>query len=259
MEVLFTPTEYSALQDRDLQGTTCVVFDILRATSTMVTALAQGAESIIPVAEIAEAVALRRAHPEILLAGERRGLRIGAELTGDVDFDLGNSPREFTRERVAGKSIAMTTTNGTRALRACARAGTLLIAAFVNLSSTADFILKQRPERLMLVCAGLGEEVSYEDILGAGALCDLLQGDFSADGMRDSFLTALKLFRLEADDVAGAFAQSRNGQRLLSLPELREDVIFCARRDIFPLVARMDRHGVIRRLCLKECKQRRCR
>ena len=248
VEVLFTPAEYSELQNRDLQGTTCVVFDILRATSTMVTALAQGVESIIPVAEISEAVALGRAHPEFLLAGERCGLRIGAELTGGVDFDLGNSPREFTMECVAGKSIAMTTTNGTRALRACASAGTLLIASFANLSATANFLLKQRPQRLMLVCAGTGEEVSYEDLLGAGALCDLLQGDFSAEGMSDSFLMALKLFRLEADDVVGAFAQSLNGKRLLALPDLREDVTFCARRDIFPLVARMDHQGVIRRL-----------
>ena len=246
VEVLFTPAEFSELQNRDLQGTTCVVFDILRATSTMVTALAQGAESIIPVAEISEAVALGKSYPEILLAGERCGLRIGVELTGGVDFDLGNSPREFTRKRVAGKSIAMTTTNGTRALRACFHAGTLLIAAFANLSATADFLLKQRPERLLLVCAGTGEEVSYEDLLGAGALCDLLQGDFSAEEMSDSFLMALKLFRLEAENVAGAFAQSRNGKRLLALPDLREDVAFCARRDIFPLVARMDRSGVIR-------------
>ena len=246
VEVIFTPAEYGELQDRDLQGITCVVFDILRATSTMVTALAQGAESIIPVAEISEAVALRRAHPEILLAGERCGLRIGAELTGGIDFDLGNSPREFTRERVAGKSIAMTTTNGTRALRACASAGTLLIAAFANLSATADFLLKKPPERLLLVCAGTGEEASYEDLLGAGALCDLLQGDISAEGMSDSFLMALKLFRLEADDVAGAFAQSQNGNRLLALPDLREDVAFCAQRDIYPLVAQMDHSGVIR-------------
>lgn len=248
VEVLFTPSEYSELQNRDLEDTTCVVFDILRATSTMVTALAQGAESIIPVAEISEAVSQGRAQPEILLAGERCGLRIGAELTGGFDFDLGNSPREFTGERVAGKSIAMTTTNGTRALRACAHAGTVLIGAFANLSATADFLLQQRPERLMLVCAGTGEEASYEDLLGAGALCDLLQGDFSGEGMSDSFLMALKLFRLEADDVARAFAQSLNGKRLLALPDLREDVAFCTRRDIFPLVARMDHSGAIRRL-----------
>ena len=96
LEVLFTPPEFGALKNRDLRQTTCVVFDILRATSTMVAALANGAESILPVAEISEALALRRQRPDMLLAGERDGLRLRAPQTGGVEFDLGNSPGEFT-------------------------------------------------------------------------------------------------------------------------------------------------------------------
>src|SRR6266508_6551746 len=110
IEVLFTPAEFRALPQRDLANTVCVVFDILRATSTIVTALANGAAAFIPVEEISEALTRRRQRPDALLAGERDGLRIGAALTGGVEFDLGNSPREFTREKVAGKTIIATTT-----------------------------------------------------------------------------------------------------------------------------------------------------
>src|SRR5258706_3742216 len=138
LEVLFAPAEFAALEARDLSGAVCVVFDVLRATSSMVTALANGASAVVPVSEIPEALKIRERDQRILLAGERDGLRIQSGLTGGITFDLGNSPREFTREKVNGKMIAMTTTNGTRALRACARAKTVLAASFLNLRATAD-------------------------------------------------------------------------------------------------------------------------
>src|SRR5882762_4456409 len=119
IEVLFSPVEFSALSQRNLGRTACVVLDILRATTSMITALANGAEAIIPVAEISEALAIRQQRPEVLLAGEREGLRISPQLTGGVQFDLGNSPREYIAKTVQGKTIVLTTTNGTRALRAC--------------------------------------------------------------------------------------------------------------------------------------------
>ena len=106
LEVLFTPAEFDALKNRDLSNTVCVVFDVLRATTSMLAALHHGARQIIPVKEISEALAAQRGLAQAaLLAGERNGLRIRAAQTGGVDFDLGNSPREFTRERVrAGPS-----------------------------------------------------------------------------------------------------------------------------------------------------------
>src|SRR5581483_4631948 len=127
LEVLFTPADFTALSRRNLDQTVCVVFDVFRATSSMITALANGAVAVVPVGEIEDALALRRQDPAVLLAGEREGVRIRAHLTGGVDFDLGNSPREFTREVVAGRTIVMTTTNGTRALRSCAHAREVLI------------------------------------------------------------------------------------------------------------------------------------
>ncbi|HMC26688.1 MAG TPA: 2-phosphosulfolactate phosphatase, partial [Verrucomicrobiae bacterium] len=125
LEVILTPAEFGPLRERDLSQTVCVVFDILRATTTMITALANGADSIIPVEQIGEALEVRRQRPNVLLAGERDGVRIRANQTGGIEFDLGNSPREFSAEKVQGKTIVMTTTNGTRALRACATAKTV--------------------------------------------------------------------------------------------------------------------------------------
>src|ERR1051325_11674604 len=104
LEAHFTPADFAALKDRDLSGATCVVFDVFRATSSMITALANDARAIIPVSEIPEALAIRAKVSNVLLAGERDGLRIRANLTGGIDFDLGNSPREFTREKKAGKT-----------------------------------------------------------------------------------------------------------------------------------------------------------
>ena len=247
LEVLFTPADFNALKARPLNDAVCVVFDIFRATSSMTTALAHGASEIIPVGEIPEAIALRRQNQNLLLAGERDGLRIRAALTGGTDFDLGNSPREFTREKVAGKTIAITTTNGTRALRACAHAGTVLIGSFLNLRATADFILQNLPETLLLVCSGTLEQAAYEDTLGAGALGDLLWKDFSGGAISDSALMARQLFQQAQNDLLAAAGQSRNGARLLSQAELRDDVAFCLQRDVFDFVAVMHKDGSIKK------------
>src|SRR6185436_18068156 len=154
LEVILTPAEFPTLKQRDLSQTVCVVFDILRATTSMITGLAAGAAAIMPVSEITEALELRRSIPDALLAGERNGRRIRAELTGGVDFDLGNSPREFASERVAGRTIIMTTTNGTRALRSCSHARTVLVGSFLNLRATYLWLLENRPDHVLLVCSG---------------------------------------------------------------------------------------------------------
>ncbi len=154
LEVLLAPAEFAVLAARDLSQTVCVVFDVFRATSTIVTALANGAQGIIPVAEIPEALSLRRKQPDVLLAGEREGVRIRASLTGGIDFDLGNSPREFARDRIEDRSIVLSTTNGSRALRACAPAQTVLVGSFLNLRATADYLTRHPASHLLLVCSG---------------------------------------------------------------------------------------------------------
>ncbi|MGO8929815.1 MAG: 2-phosphosulfolactate phosphatase [Limisphaerales bacterium] len=245
LEVLFAPAEYALMAGRDLRETVCVVFDVLRATSTMVTALGNGAAGIMPVAEIPEALSIRQRRPEVLLAGERDGVRIAGYLTGGREFDLGNSPREFTEARIGGRTIAMTTTNGTRALRACMPAEAVLLSSFLNLRATADFIERQHPSHLLFVGSGTLHQTAYEDVLGAGALCDLLWPTYGSGAVADSALIARRLFRLEQNDLLTAVAQSRNGRRLMAHPDLREDVAFCVQRDRFSLVAEMGKDGLV--------------
>jgi 2-phosphosulfolactate phosphatase len=275
IETILTPAELPALARRDLRVTACVVFDILRATSTFVTALQNGAKEIIPVSEISEAVAIRKQQPDVLLAGERDGVKIRAALSGGIDFDFGNSPREFRAEKVRGKTIVSTTTNGTRALHDCAGAKMILASSFLNLSATAKFLTKSQPGEILLVCAGTGESVALEDVLAAGALTEILSNgtltpalsrptgkgescgarlEFgtSADTSRfpqlgDSSEIARQTFlRLKAD-LSAAIAGSKNGRRLLSISTLRADVTFCSQRDVFNLVALMDGDGKLRR------------
>lgn len=248
LEVLFTSADSAALARRDLSETVCVVFDVLRATSTIVTALANGAAAIIPVAEIPEALALRQKQSEVLLAGERDGLRIRANLTGGVDFDLGNSPREFTAERVRGRTIALSTTNGSRAIAACAAAKEVLVGSFLNMLATAQYLDARPPAPILLVCSGTGSEASYEDVLGAGALADLIWGRFSDEEISDSAHMAREIYLQNRHDLAGAARHCRNGRRLLAIPDLRDDVAWCFERDRFQLVAGMkDGKGVIKR------------
>jgi len=245
LEVLFAPAEFALLGQRDLRRTVCVVFDVLRATSTMVTALGNGAAAIVPVAEIAEALSIRQRQPEVLLAGERHGVRIEGHLTGGVGFDLGNSPREFTAARVGGRTVAMTTTNGTRALRACAPAAAVLLGSFLNLRATAELIERQHPLHLLVVCSGTLDQAAYEDVLGAGALCDLLWHQYEDGAVADSAQMARRLFRLEQHDLLAAVAQSRNGRRLMANPDLRDDVPFCVQRDLFALAAEMGKDSLV--------------
>ncbi|MSU63097.1 MAG: 2-phosphosulfolactate phosphatase [Pedosphaera sp.] len=243
LEVLFSPAEFEALRRRDLSQTTCVVFDVLRATSSMVTALGNGATAIIPVAEISEALDLHSRQPDVLLAGERDGLRIRSNLTGSVDFDFGNSPREFSHERVQGKTIIMTTTNGTRALRACVNSSATFVGAFLNLTALAAAIRETAPRNLLVICSGTYEESSYEDTLGAGALCDALWPLYEAGEVADSAQIARQIFLSERKDLTSAIQRARNGRRLLTIPGLAADVPFCLQTGIIPLVPRLHADG----------------
>jgi 2-phosphosulfolactate phosphatase len=224
LEVIFSPAELASLSQRDLRQAVCVVFDVLRATTSMITALANGAQAIIPVAEISEALALKQKSPDVLLAGERNGVRIRSDLTGSIDFDLGNSPRDFTAEKVQGRSIVMTTTNGTRWLR------------------------ENEPAHLILVCSGTFDEPALEDVLAAGALCEKIWSNYAGGHVSDSAEIARRIYPLLQFNLAEAMKHSRNGRRLLANPELRDDVYLCVQRETASFVASLLPSGVVRRL-----------
>jgi len=238
LDVILNPLELPSLAKRDLRATVCVVFDVLRATSTFVTALRNGAAAIIPVGEISEALEIIRKQPRVLAGGERHGLKITVK---GREFDFGNSPREFAPEKVTGRTIVSTTTNGTRAFRACVHAKIVLAASFLNLSATASFLSGQKLGKIVLVCAGTGENVALEDVLAAGALCEALAKGKKPMALSDSARVALAAFRQSKGDLARTICESENARRLLAMPELREDVDFCLRRDVIDLVAGMRR------------------
>src|SRR3954469_23642043 len=140
-----------------LAGKTVVVIDVLRATTTIVHALAAGAKEVVPCLEVEEArrIATERGG-EAVTGGERGGKQIPG-------FDLGNSPAEYSRERVAGKTVVFTTTNGTRAMQRCKSASRVLLGAFVNFSAVCREL--SGVEQIALVCAGTDGHVTREDTL----------------------------------------------------------------------------------------------
>lgn len=249
LEVLFSPTEFAALPARDLYRTTCIVFDVLRATSTMLQALANGAAAVYPVSSIPEALDLKRKRSAALLAGEREGLRIRADQTGGTDFDLGNSPREFTTSVVGGREIVMTTTNGTRALSACRGAAEVLICSFGNIGATASHLAFRLPRELLIVCSGTGDHAAFEDALGAGTLVDRLRPHYEDAGgicLDDSAVIAHNLFELHRNKLGCAASLAKNGRRLLANAELADDVPLCFALDRLDLVARLESDGAVR-------------
>jgi len=233
IDVILSPPEIDLLPRRDLAGTVAVVFDVLRATSTMITALANGAAGIWPVRDIEEAWALKKKRPEALLGGERHGDRIEG-------FDLGNSPLEYG-ENVRGREIISTTTNGTIALRAVEHASSVLAASLLNNAAVAAHLAARLSSGILLVCAGTYREAALEDILAAGMLISLLPGR----ELTDAAQLALALYRQDERDLPAALRRARNGRALLTKGREAE-VAWCARPSVFPLLAEMNREGFVR-------------
>ena len=239
---------YQRLPPAAPAGGVAVVLDVLRASTTIATALAAGAAAVRPVATVADARSLAvRLGPAAILGGERGGQRIDG-------FDLGNSPAEYTADRVAGRTVVITTTNGTAAMAACAAARELLVGGIVNRSAVAAVArrLAGAGGHVHLVCAGTDGLVSAEDVLAAGAILDAASRDpASADDELDpAALAARADFRRlvaagPADVTAAlerAFAASPGGANLVPLG-MAADVGRCARIDALDLVPRLDRAG----------------
>ena len=220
-------------------GGVAVVIDVLRASTTIVTAIAHGAAAVVPRAGLDEArrTAATLAGP-VLLGGERGGLRIEG-------FDLGNSPAEYTARRVAGRTIVITTTNGTAALAACRGAREILVGAVVNRAAAAAAArrLAGAGGAVHLVCAGTDGIVSDEDLLGAGAMLDAAATD--ADVLDEAARAALAAFRRVAaggDVPAGlvaAFRRAAGGANLVALG-MEADLPAAAAIDTLAAVPRLD-------------------
>ncbi|HZT82367.1 MAG TPA: 2-phosphosulfolactate phosphatase [Gemmataceae bacterium] len=216
-----------------LAGGTAVVIDVLRATTTVVHALAAGCTAVRPCAEVEEARELAggmRAG-RVLLGGERGG-------RPPPGFDLGNSPKEYCGKLCRGATLVLTTTNGTRALLRAAEAERVLLAAFVNFSAVCEQ-LRHDPRPLHIVCAGTDGEVALEDTLLAGALVDYLS-EATEVRLNDAARLAWDCFDNHGRVLEGALAVSRGGEILRSLG-YDDDVKAAARVDRFALVPELRR------------------
>lgn len=230
LPVLFSP--------EDLRGGIAVVIDVLRASTTITAALFAGAESVIPCGDIEEA---KRAAANLpagssLLGGERGGVKI-------PDFDVGNSPREYTPEQTGGRTIVFTTTNGTRALKRCEQAERIVIGSFANLKAVVESI-GQSSQPVHLVCAGTDGAVSADDVLCAGAMVAGLEPFFGPEVLKenDAGRIAFEFFAgpSQSDEaLLEALRESRGGRNLLDLG-YDADIEWAAKRNRFDLVPEFD-------------------
>jgi 2-phosphosulfolactate phosphatase len=214
-----------------LNDRTVVIIDILRATSCMTTALANGVAGIIPVADLDACRTMRS--DDCCTAGERNGEKVDG-------FDLGNSPFEYMTPDLAGKRIAFTTTNGTLAISKSLDAAEIILGSFLNLDAVVRH-LKAGSRDILAVCAGWKGKVNLEDTLFAGALVHELSG--IAEPECDAPLMALHLYRLAKNDLAGFLSNSSHVKRLRRL-HIEKDIAFCLERgryDVVPVV----REGII--------------
>ncbi len=215
-----------------LRGGVAVVIDVLRASTTIIHALAAGCTAVLPVAEVEEAreVAGRMRAGKVILGGERGG----KPLPG---FDLGNSPSEYTCEVCRGAALVLTTTNGTRALLHAGEAERVLIAGFVNFSAVCEQILQEgRPVHIL--CAGTVGEITLEDVLLAGALVECCHD--AGFVVNDSARLAWDCFEHHGTVVEEALRLSKGGANLMALG-YDEDIRDAARIDRFLIVPELQR------------------
>jgi 2-phosphosulfolactate phosphatase len=217
VQVCYTPLQYPLFRnDEDI----VVVIDILRATSAMVTAIAHGAAGVIPVAKVEEARAL--AGKGYILAAERDGRVVEG-------FDYGNSPFSFMGDSIRGKTLVLSTTNGTQAIEAARNAHALIVGAFTNLSAVCEWLSRQG-RGVLLLCAGWKNKFNLEDSIFAGAVAQkLLDKGYSTDC--DSTRASVHLWNLSKHDLNGFLEDSSHRNRLGRL-ELKKDIAYCLQTDI---------------------------
>jgi len=228
VDVFFSP---AVVDEASVEGRTAVVIDVIRATSTIAEALANGAKAIFPTVSAEEAVKLASSlgREDTLLCGERKGLKIEG-------FDLGNSPGEFTAGSVEGKQLVMTTTNGTRAFAAVEGADRVLAASFMNLSSVARAL--EGVSTLVVVCSGRENRFSLDDALCAGMLLKNLESGLEVEmELNDASRVALDLATLHEVDV-DFLRSTAAGKNLLDVG-LEEDLKLCASVDRHTLLPEM--------------------
>lgn len=210
---------WQMVKQDELIDTNAVVIDVLRATNTIITALANGAKEIIPVPEIDLAWEVKKENPHYLLGGERGSQKISG-------FDLGNSPLEYCPELINKKGIIFTTSNGSRALTKSIKADTVCVASLANSKAIASFLTKSQKD-LAIVCAGTLGTPSLEDTLAAGKIIEeilALEGNYR---LNDFGSISLSTYAQNKTNIFQAINSSQNGQKLRNL-NMSKDIQYCS-------------------------------
>lgn len=229
IDVLFGAQQ---LTPQDTQGRIVAVIDVLRASTTTAVALANGARAIIP-AESPDAAVTQSKQLErgaFLLAGERRMLKMDG-------FDLGNSPREHTREAVEGKTVLLSTTNGTKALLAVQGARDVVVASYVNLTAVSTMLRTalRGGTDITIVCAGQDRQFALEDAACAGRFVLNVSKRLTGIDVNDAALAASLIDRKYGDNLMRLFNTAAHG-RALAAAGFGDDLPVCAAVDSYPVI-----------------------
>ncbi|MDX1590837.1 MAG: 2-phosphosulfolactate phosphatase [Balneolaceae bacterium] len=222
IDVFFSAQSFQETENRNK---TVVVIDVLRATSTIITALMNGARGVISVEDMNEASKISQNvdSKNHLLCGEKDGVKIEG-------YDLGNSPLEYTRERVEGKTLIFNTTNGTKAVKKSMVSSDVIIGAFLNVSAVTRYLTESKND-IILLCAGWKGRLALEDTLLAGSIIYKLYDGSLPDTAPDGAKVAFGLYEKYRDDIETVIKQSNHAVRLGNIVGL-EDVSYCCQTDI---------------------------
>lgn len=219
-DIQFIPRNVAA---NKAEGKLFVVIDVLRTTTTIIEAISNGCTEMIPVGTVEEAFDLAKRFPrtDTLIGGERDGLKVDG-------FNLGNSPREYSRDIVAGKRVILTTTNGTKALQWVAGCEKVLVGGFTNAHAVVQRCRAFKADPV-IVPAGLRGNFSLEDVVCGGMMITLLEKN--GIGLTDGARAARMLYKAFSHDLQEMARISEHGRELIQLG-LEEDLAFCVQTNI---------------------------
>ena len=219
---------YKDCQLLDLEGKTAVVIDVLRATTVIATALYHGATAIVPAESEKQARQIfdQYSTGKALLAGERNAMKIEG-------FHLGNSPLEYQRKNIAGQTIILSTTNGTRALKQSITAGETIAASFVNITAVANY-LANKSNNIVIICSGTAGKFSLDDALCAGMLISLIS-DRCQVKTDDLGSLVLQFYGSETGNIADKL-QNCFHLKYLQANGYQQDIDYCLQPDQLDVV-----------------------
>ncbi|MEX2104727.1 MAG: 2-phosphosulfolactate phosphatase [Bacilli bacterium] len=221
IQVVVVPTVDEVISE-DLYNKTVIVIDVLRATSTIVTAFEHKCTEVIPVETVGQAKNL--SSPDHFLGGER----FCKKITG---FHFGNSPLEYTTNEIKGSKIILTTTNGTRAIHKASRGNKILIGSLLNATSCAETAISLRKD-IVIICSGTRSEFALEDGLTAGAIIEMMANQGATIQSNDFGEAMRATYLFYGHDLTIPLSRSASGKRLIQIG-LAEDILFCARLNAY--------------------------